>query len=145
MQIVADEQTKHSAVERVTAAAAILIGSAFAFVLSYFNPSTAGFFPVCPFYSLTGLLCPGCGLTRGFHALFHGDVLGALHFNALAPVLFLLLAYFGASLVLIVFRGRGLSFKFLKPSVIYGFFALLLIFAVVRNLPFYPFTFLAPQ
>jgi hypothetical protein len=139
------ENIKSSTIERVLAAAGILIGSAGVFVVTYFNPVTAGIFPVCPFFSMTGLHCPGCGLTRGFHALFHGDVLGALHFNAMVPVLFLLCAYFAVSLLLIVFRGRGLSFSFLKPVHIYGFLVVLLVFSVVRNLPFYPFTFLAPQ
>ena len=31
----------------------------------------------CPFKVLTGLPCPGCGLTRGTVALLHGDTAGA--------------------------------------------------------------------
>lgn len=130
--------------ERVLSAAAIMVGSAAVFVVTYFNPVTAGFFPVCPLYAMTGLYCPGCGLTRGFHALFHGDILGALHFNALVPVYFIAFAYVGISLFFVLVRGRGLSFKFLNVKLVYGFLAVLLVFSVVRNLPFYPFTFLAP-
>src|SRR5262245_46650108 len=62
----------------VAGAATMLGGSGF---VAYFDPSTANFLPVCPLYSLTGFACPGCGMTRGFHALFHGDVLTALDFN----------------------------------------------------------------
>lgn len=47
-----------------------------------FDPSQYGVFPKCYFYHLTGLQCPGCGLQRMFHALLHGDILAAWHYNA---------------------------------------------------------------
>ena len=130
--------------ERVFAGAGILTVSAGAFVVAYFNPTTAGFFPVCPLYSLTGIHCPGCGLTRGFHALFHGDVLTALHYNALLPVFALVFGFLFVSLVLIAVRGRGLSWRIFPPAAMYGFLVLAAAFFVLRNLPFYPFTLLAP-
>lgn len=135
---------KASTLERILAAAGVFIASAITFLVAFFNPVTAGFFPVCPLYSMTGLHCPGCGLTRGFHALFHGDVLGALHYNALLPFYFLLIAYLAVSLFLIAARGRGLPMKIPHPGLAYGFVALMLAFGVARNLPFYPFTLLAP-
>jgi hypothetical protein len=68
-------EIKASIIERILAGAGVIAALTGAFVVGYFNPAMAGFFPVCPLYSVTGILCPGCGLTRGFHALFHGDVL----------------------------------------------------------------------
>ena len=59
---------------RILAASAVTAMTAGSAFVWYFNPSNVSFFPVCPLYSLTGLACPGCGLTRGFHALFHGDI-----------------------------------------------------------------------
>jgi hypothetical protein len=138
------ETIKSSTTERVFAGAGILTVGAGAFVVGYFNPTTAGFFPVCPLYTLTGIHCPGCGLTRGFHALFHGDVLAALHFNALIPVYAFVFGFMFVSLVLIAVRGRGLSWRIFTPSAIYGFLLLAAAFFVLRNLPFYPFTLLAP-
>lgn len=134
-------EQKSSAVERVLAAAGILAIGAGAVVVGYFNPTTAGFFPVCPLHAMTGLNCPGCGLTRGFHALFHGDVLAALHFNALLPVFGFIFAYLSLSMFLTAFRGRGLSWKIFSPQALYGFLFIIAAFFVVRNLPFYPFTF----
>jgi len=133
-----------SAVERIFAGAGITILGAGAALVAYFNPTTAGFFPVCPLFALTGIHCPGCGLTRGFHALFHGDFLTALGFNALLPVFILLFGFVFISLVLIVVRGRGLSWRIFPPSATYGFLILAAAFFVLRNLPFYPFTLLAP-
>ena len=41
----------------------------------------------CPFYLLTGFLCPGCGISRMFLALISLDFSSALYFNAAAFVL----------------------------------------------------------
>jgi hypothetical protein len=65
----------------------------------------------CPFRNLTGLPCPGCGMTRAFHHLTHGHVAEALRYNPLSIILF------GAAVVELVNsvvgavrRGRPLFF-----------------------------------
>lgn len=139
-----EDKISASTVERILAVAGIAAIGAGAFIVGYFNPTTAGFFPVCPLYYLTGIHCPGCGLTRGFHALFHGDVLTALHFNALLPAYALVFGFMLVSMILVAVRGRGLSWRIVPPSAMYGFLILAAVFFVLRNLPFYPFTLLAP-
>ncbi|MDQ3061249.1 MAG: DUF2752 domain-containing protein [Acidobacteriota bacterium] len=134
-----------STVERILAVAGIAAIGAGAFIVGYFNPTTANLFPVCPLYSLTGIHCPGCGLTRGFHALFHGDILTALHFNALLPIYAFVFGFLVVSMFLVAVRGRGLSWKIIPPSAMYGLLILAASFFVLRNLPFYPFNLLAPQ
>ncbi len=135
---------ENSTIERVLAGAAIAVGAAAVAGAAYFNPVTAGFFPQCPLNQMTGLHCPGCGLTRGFHALFHGDIFGALGYNALIPFYIFLFGFVAVTLVSIVFRGRPLPVKLFHPKLIYGFLIVSLVFGVVRNFPFYPFTILAP-
>jgi hypothetical protein len=93
---------------------------------------------------MTGLACPGCGLTRGFHALFQGDVVAALDYNALLPVFAFVFGYFLVSMILVAVRSRGLSFEIFRPRFLYGFLVLSLVFAVLRNLPMYPFSVLYP-
>ena len=130
--------------ERLFAAAgstAIISGAA---AVWYFDPKTAGFFPVCPLYAMTGLACPGCGLTRGFHALFHGDVLTALDYNALLPFFATMVAFAFASMFYFAFRGRSLPFNLLHPNALWVFFVMMLVFGVARNLPWYPFSILFP-
>ncbi len=40
----------------------------------------------CPFFRATGVPCPGCGLTRALMLLMRGELRGALHFHAFAPI-----------------------------------------------------------
>jgi hypothetical protein len=41
----------------------------------------------CPFFRVTGIPCPGCGLTRAVMLLMRGDLRGSLRFHAFAPIL----------------------------------------------------------
>lgn len=50
--------------------------------------------PLCYFKSVTGLDCPGCGLTRAFSFLLKGHLRAAIGMNALAPVLALWLSLY---------------------------------------------------
>jgi hypothetical protein len=49
----------------------------------------------CPFFRLTGVPCPGCGLSRATTLLLKGDLAGSLRFHAFAPIfLFAIIALF---------------------------------------------------
>ncbi len=135
------DATTMSRVLAAGGAAGMLAGAG---AVAYFDPTTAGFFPLCPLFAMTGFACPGCGLTRGFHALFHGDILAALDHNALLPGFVLLVGFFFVSLVLVAVRGRGLSIDLLRPKYLWVFLVLLGLFGVLRNIPAYPFSILFP-
>ena len=133
-----------STLERAFAAAgvtAMLGGSAF---VAAFDPSNAGFFPVCPLFALTGIACPGCGLTRGIHALFHGDLLAAIDHNAMIPAFVVLFGAFFLSMLLVAVRGRGLSARFYAPRLMWLFLVSLAAFGILRNIPLFPFSVLYP-
>jgi Protein of unknown function (DUF2752) len=107
----------------------------------FFNPATHNFYPVCQFHRLTGLNCPGCGMTRAFYALLHGNFSTALHDNALFVFALGILAIRGGWFGWNEFRGRAnrefFPAKFLWPLLIFA-----LVFTVLRNLP--AFAFLSP-
>ena len=84
--------SRRSVIAIVAVAAVVVAGVV---IYSTFDPSASRWFPRCPFLMLTGLKCPGCGTQRAIHALLHGDVLSALHFNALLPVSIPLLLLYG--------------------------------------------------
>ena len=138
------DKIKFSLRERLIAAAGIFTIFCGSLYVWFFNPTTQGFFPTCPLYSMTGFACPGCGLTRGFHALFHGDISHALGYNALLPIYAFVFLYLLIALFFITVRGRGLSVKIFHPVALGSFLVVALSFAVLRNLPIYPFTLLYP-
>jgi uncharacterized membrane protein HdeD (DUF308 family) len=41
-------------------------------LLVVFDPATTWWFPSCPFFAVTGWLCPLCGSLRAVHALLQG-------------------------------------------------------------------------
>jgi hypothetical protein len=74
-------------------AAILLAGLTAVFISSVlFNPSEVQpdgqYFTICVFKRLTGMPCPGCGLTHSFCALGHGDLKAGFAFNLLGPPLF---------------------------------------------------------
>lgn len=123
------------------ASAALLAGAG---MVAYFDPVKANFFPVCPLLALTGFACPGCGLTRGFHALFHGDLITAIDFNALIFVWAAIIGWSTLSLALVAIRGRGLYMWPTQPRFLYVFMITLVSFGVLRNIPVWPLTILFP-
>lgn len=130
-------------VERVAAGAGAAVLAGGSAVVAAFDPSNLSI-PACPLYSITGLACPGCGLTRGFHALFHGDVVTGLDLNALIPVWATIFAWVLVSLLLLAIRGKGLKMWPTAPRFLWSFMVVLAVFGVIRNLPFYPFSILYP-
>ncbi len=133
-----------SNLERWTAAAGAVAFAAGSAVVAYVNPTETHLLPICPLFALTGIACPGCGLTRAFHALFHGDLVTALGYNALTPVWVVIFAYVAVSLTLTAVRGKGLAMWPIHPRFLWGFMIVLLTFGVLRNIPVYPLTLLFP-
>ena len=108
-----------------------------------FDPNAANSpFPVCMFRAITGYFCIGCGLTRALHALVHGDRVGALSMNPLAVLTIPVIP-------LIIAASQGWKPRWLQPLlriVMEPKFWLVLLPAywIARNLPWFPFTLLAP-
>jgi hypothetical protein len=107
--------------------------------LFIFEPGKSGVFPVCPFRTLTGFACPGCGSTRGLHALVHGDIVTAFKFNPLLILSLPFLAYAFLRFTNAAINGRPLPSNQLKAKYIWTIFGVVLFFWIFRNTPFYPF------
>ena len=88
----------------------------------------------CPVHALTGLLCPGCGVTRMCMALLALDFPAAWSAN---PVLLLLLPVLAALLVRLGLRyvktGRS-ALSRVESALVWGMIAVLLFWGAARNL-----------
>ena len=102
--------------------------------------------PPCPFYILTGLYCPGCGAGRCVTALFRFRFYAAFRYNPLMVIALPFVAYylckvyfgfvFGRDVLPVPkIRGRALGVAVLIAVMAYW---------LLRNVPLYPFTLLAP-
>lgn len=107
----------------------ILCGIVYAIFFSLFQVGIP-----CVFYEVTGLKCPGCGITRGMAALLHLDFCGAIRYNAF---LFLIITY---AVWVYIFTAlnyiRTGIYKLTagKEFISIIFLVLLLLWGVVRNI-----------
>lgn len=131
-----------STLSRLTAPAAVAAGAACACAMVVWaDPTTPGGpIPPCPTYTVFGIYCPGCGVSRMLYALAHLDIPSALHYNALGvAAVAMLLATFA---VWVVSRVRDTPMPRWEryrwaPHIVLGVIA---VWFVVRNLPVAPFT-----
>ena len=108
------------------------------------NPEEPGFFPPCPFFTLTGLYCPGCGTLRGLHQLLNGNLVAAFGYNPYSMLALPIIGYAFLSALLLTTWGNRLPTVFIHPTLIWGLLVAVLAFWVLRNIPVFPFTALAP-
>ncbi|GAA3207865.1 DUF2752 domain-containing protein [Nonomuraea helvata] len=116
-------------------------GAVFAFV-GVVDPNQPGHYPTCPFLWITGLYCPGCGTLRTIHALAHLDPVTALGMNPLAVATIPFLLFWWGRWVVRAWQGRPRRTTLAHPAWLWAFIALIMVYWVVRNLPFG--AFLAP-
>lgn len=93
----------------------------------------------CVFYEITGLYCPGCGITRLCLSLFEGDVYQAFRYN---PIIFIDLPISFILFVLNIFFKNNKNIKKITDVIIIFLATITIIFGVIRNIPI--FSFLAP-
>ncbi len=102
------------------------------------------YFPDCQFKSKIGISCLGCGLTRGFQALYGGHFIQSLKFNPIAmyfTVLYLIymilntiaiirnLKVKNKELISLLYPHVGMRFH---EAIIYVGLAIAIVFGVVR-------------
>lgn len=120
----------------------VVIGAAVLFFV--LDPNKNALFPRCLFHSITGAYCPGCGSQRALHSLLHFDFAGVLNYNILfLPAALLVLYHYVHPLLNRLFSWKLPNLFYLKntPWII---LVVVLVFWVLRNLPWYPFTMLVP-
>lgn len=108
----------------------ILMAAGAAYALFYLR---TGIGIPCPLRALTGLKCPGCGVTRLCISLLKGDFAAAWHYH---PVLFCILPLLAVLLLWSAYRYVKTGTVRYPPGahvLLYLMIAALLVFCVVRN------------
>ncbi|MGN7781661.1 DUF2752 domain-containing protein [Mycolicibacterium sp. 22603] len=95
------------------------------------DPHRPGFFPACPFKTLTGFQCPACGGLRMTHDVLHGDLAAAVVDNV-----FMLVAIPMLLLWLAVRWRQGR--RLMPPAATVTVVLALVAWTVVRNWPGFP-------
>jgi hypothetical protein len=109
----------------------LLAGTAY---VAAVDPNESRAFLPCPFRTMTGWWCPGCGLTRATHQLLRGDVLQALRYN-----LFVVPILVGLALTWLFWTmqvaGRSIRTRRVPAWTYTVGVTALFAFALIRNLP----------
>ncbi len=110
------------------------------------DPREEGSFAVCPWLFLTGTQCPGCGILRSLNRMVGGDIEGALGYNVMWVIAVPIMIY---SWVRWVLPAKFANFlPTIRPdrrlAAVLVFAGILVVFGVLRNLPWEPFTWLHP-
>ena len=101
---------------------------------AFFLPVTSLGFSVCFFYNLSGVPCPGCGMTRSVHLALHLQPMHALYHHPMGLLAAVMIIYF---CVTAVWRPAGRLFEAYKQhsAVVIVVLALgILSFGLVRAL-----------
>jgi hypothetical protein len=99
--------------------------------------------PTCVMKLLTGFDCPGCGGTRAAWYMLHGNIAAAARHHAMLVFAtpFLIYIYIAWTLQVVTKR-KVIPQLQLSTPVIGGFIGAWIMFSVLRNLPWAPFTWL---
>lgn len=114
-------------------------------VLHHYPPSEYNIYLPCMFHLLTGLHCPGCGMTRCVGALVHGDIAQAFAWNPLFVLLLPVILFGSARIVWTTWTGAKLRPLAIPRWPWLVFIAIVVAFAIARNIDLYPLNLLAPH
>ena len=128
-------------------ALAVTFGAVAATVIAFFlyqNGPRCAWYPGCLFHRLTGLACPGCGMTRATYAALHGRFGEALRFNPLGMIVLPALGVFFGMQIPAWLRGEAQAFRWrVGRRGAWWLVGIVLGYWVLRNIAIWPFTLLA--
>lgn len=122
----------------------LLVGLILAVLYYFINPSI-NFFPKCPLYSTTGILCPGCGSQRALHDFLHLDFSGVIGHNVLFLFGIFVLLYHFIILGMNTFFSKNYSNLLYHKTTPIIILIIVVAYWILRNIPVYPFNLLVPN
>jgi len=95
-------------------------------------------------FSHLDFYCPACGGSRSIYHLSRGNLVLAWQHNQMFILSLPLILWGGFTLVRSVMTGYPITGKYLRPYLVWGFMAVVILFGVLRNIPLELFDFLRP-
>ena len=93
----------------------------------------------CAFKTLTHLNCPSCGVSRICVSISHGDIKSAFYYNQVLVFLTPLIALYYIFYQIRYIRTGQRKISKLENNTMILIIVILIIYGIVRNLPFYPY------
>lgn len=110
----------------------------------YFLNTKFNFSIECPFHKLTGLYCPGCGITRCLFSIIKLDFKSAFHYNMLVFIMlpFFIMYYVYLNYIYICNKEDKIT-KNIPNYVTITLLVITILFGILRNTEM--FEFLSPK
>ena len=99
-----------------------------------------GIYLFCPIHKITGLYCPGCGITRMLYSILKLDFYKAFRYNILVFILFFPGLFLFIEHLYSIKKNKKSLYKKIPEIVWIILIIILIIYGILRNI----FPFLAP-
>jgi hypothetical protein len=129
---------------RLRVAFSLLAFAGAAWFFARHPPDEVSLYPPCAVHALSGWHCPGCGTGRAVHALANADFGAAFRYNALATVFLCALAPWAGWQAWLGLRRNRFARLPSRAVASWSIVWLVATFTIARNLPWAPFSWLAP-
>ena len=121
----------------------ILIGVILFFVIGIYLMYKLNIGIPCVYYELSGMYCPGCGITRAAYSLLQLDFYQAIRYNAFSIIIIPLIGlYLIGGIYSWLFNKTNFMDNKIPLVIWIIFIVLLLLYGILRNMP--QFSCLAP-
>lgn len=89
----------------------------------------------CPIHKLTGLYCPGCGITRMIISIFKLEFYEAFRYNPYVFIIFPFLVIYELFYIIKLITGKETFIHKIPKIIWYILLILAILFGILRNIP----------
>ena len=93
----------------------------------------------CLVHEITGLYCPGCGVTRMIINILNGNFYQAFRYN---PLLFISIPFFilyFLDLIISKVKNKKMVTELFEPHIWYILIGIFIIYGILRNIPYFDY------